>query len=92
MESIENLSKQGDEALDKLLVPVDSALEHLAAVALSEEAAYCFCQGQAVLAPHTASEGMVRIYDHNRAFIGIGTIDDDGRVAPKRLVKTNNIN
>ena len=96
MESIENLAKQGDDALDELLVPVDSALEHLAAVALSEEATYCLCQGQAVLVPHAPGEkpgeGLVRIYDHNRAFIGIGTINDEGRVAPKRLVKTNNIN
>ena len=91
MESIENLAKQGDDALDELLVPVDSALEHLAAVALSEEATYCLCQGQAVLVPHAPTEGLVRIYDHNRAFIGIGTINDGGRVAPKRLVKTNNI-
>lgn len=91
MEIVENLAKQGDDALDELLVPVDSALEHLAAVALSEEASYSLCQGQAVLVTHAPSEGLVRIYDHNRAFIGIGTINDDGRVAPKRLVKTNNI-
>ena len=95
MENIENMAKQGDDALDELLVPVDSALEHLAAVALSEEASYSLCQGQAVLVTHASGEkpgeGLVRIYDHNRAFIGIGTINDDGRVAPKRLVRTNNI-
>ncbi len=95
MEIVENLAKQGADALDELLVPVDSALEHLAAVALSEEASYSLCQGQAVLVTHAPGEkpgeGLVRIYDHNRAFIGIGTINDDGRVAPKRLVKTNNI-
>ncbi len=95
MEIIENMAKQGDDALDELLVPVDSALEHLAAVALSEEASYSLCQGQSVLVTHASGEkpgeGLVRIYDHNRAFIGIGTINDDGRVAPKRLVKTNNI-
>ena len=95
MEIIENMAKQDDAALDELLVPVDSALEHLAAVALSEEASYSLCQGQAVLVTHASGEkpgeGLVRIYDHNRAFIGIGTINDDGRVAPKRLVRTNNI-
>ncbi|MCK5433609.1 MAG: tRNA pseudouridine(55) synthase TruB, partial [Gammaproteobacteria bacterium] len=93
---IENLAKQGNDVLDELLVPVDSALEHLAAIALSEEATYSLCQGQAVLVSHAPGEkpgeGLVRIYDHNHAFIGVGTINEAGRVAPKRLVKTNNIN
>ena len=96
MEIVENLAKQGNDALDELLVPVDSALKHLAAAALSEDDTRCLYQGQAVLASRATGEkpdeGLVRIYDHNHAFIGIGTINDDGRVAPKRLVKINNIN
>ena len=93
MEMIENLSKQGEEenaALDQLLVPLDSALEHLAEVNLTEEMAYQLCLGQSVSVPQAPTEGLVRIYDHKYAFIGIGTILDDGRVAPKRLLKTNN--
>lgn len=90
MEIIENLANQGDNNLDELLFPTDSALEHLVAVTLSEKASYSLCQGQAVLVSHAPSEGLVRIYDYNNAFIGIGTINDDGRVVPKRLLKTNN--
>jgi len=93
METIENISKEseeGDAALDQLLVPADSALEHITEVNLTEEMAYYLCLGQAVSISQAPSEGLVRIYDHNRAFIGIGTILDDGRVAPKRLMKTNN--
>jgi len=93
METIENLAKEeeeGDAALDRLLVPGDSALEHLAEVNLSEEMTYYLCLGQAVSVPQAPTDGLVRIYDHNRAFIGIGTILDDGRVAPKRLLKTSN--
>jgi len=93
METVENLSKpgdEGDEALDQLLVPVDSALEHLTEVNLIEEMACLLCLGQAVSVPLTPTEGLVRIYDNKRAFIGIGTILDDGRVAPKRLLKTGN--
>jgi tRNA pseudouridine55 synthase len=91
MESLENLSKkEGDGALDQLLVPVDSALEHLTGVNLTEEMAYHLCLGQAVSVPNAPIEGLVRIYDHKREFIGIGTILDDGRVAPKRLLKTEN--
>ena len=93
METIENLSKDGDEAdavLDQLLVPVDSALEHLTEVNLTEELAYHLCLGQAVSVPKAPTEGLLRIYDHKHAFIGIGTVLDDGRVAPKRLLKTGN--
>lgn len=93
METIEDLAKEGEEgdaALDQLLVPGDSALEHLAEVNLSEEMTYYLCLGQAVSVPQAPTDGLVRIYDHNRAFIGIGTILDDGRVAPKRLLKTSN--
>lgn len=93
MEIIEHLSKGGDEtnaALDQLLVPVDSALEHIPDVSLSEEMTYYLCLGQAVSVPQAPRDGLVRIYDHNRVFIGMGTILDDGRVAPKRLLKTRN--
>jgi tRNA pseudouridine55 synthase len=89
MEMIEQLSKQGDDALDQLLVPGDSALEHLAEVNLTEEMTYYLCLGQAVSVPKAATDGLVRIYDHNHTFIGIGTILEDGRVAPKRLLKTS---
>jgi tRNA pseudouridine55 synthase len=93
METIENLSKdaeEGNAALDQLLVPVDSALEHLTEINLTEEMTYQLCLGQAVSVPQAPTEGLLRIYDHKRAFIGIGAILDDGRVAPKRLLKTGN--
>jgi tRNA pseudouridine55 synthase len=93
METIEDLAKEGEEgdaALDQLLVPGDSALEHLAELNLTEEMTYYLCLGQAVSVPQAPTDGLVRIYDQNHAFIGIGTILDDGRVAPKRLLKTSN--
>ncbi len=91
METIEYLSKQGDlanAALDQLLMAADSALQHFPALSLSEEMTYCLRRGQAVSTVCAPEDGPVRIYDHNRIFIGIGTILDDGRVAPKRLLKT----
>jgi hypothetical protein len=32
-------------------------------------------------------QGLVRLYEEEQ-FIGIGSIDDDGMVAPKRLIVT----
>ena len=94
METVEKQVERGDDALDGLLMPVDSALDHLPPVELSEDATYHLCLGQAVLMPYAfgekPGEGLVRIYDQNRIFIGIGTIMDNGRIAPKRLLKTGN--
>lgn len=94
METVEKRMELGDNALDGLLMPVDSALDHLPQTELSEDDTYHLCLGQAVLVPDALTEkpgeGLVRIYDQNHVFIGIGTIMDNGRIAPKRLLKTGN--
>ncbi|MEE8233837.1 MAG: tRNA pseudouridine(55) synthase TruB [Gammaproteobacteria bacterium] len=59
MITIENVEKQverGDDALDELLMPVDSALDHLPPVELSEDETYYLCLGQAVLVPYASRD------------------------------------
>lgn len=73
-------------ALDALLLPLESALEHWPAVRLSADAAFYLRQGQAVLVPQAPTEGLVRIYDPSLHFLGVGCILDDGKVQPKRLL------
>jgi len=72
--------------LDALLLPLDSALGHWPAVRLSADAAFYLQQGQAVLVPQAPTEGLVRLYDVSKHFLGVGEIQDDGKVQPKRLV------
>jgi len=72
--------------MDALLLPQDSALAHWPEVRLSEDACFYLRQGQAVLVPRAPTEGLVRLYDPSRRFIGIGEILDDGLVQPKRLI------
>jgi len=74
------------EGRDALLLPVESALSHWSSVGLSEDAAFYLRQGQAVLVPQAPTEGLVRLYDPSRMFIGVGCILDDGKVQPKRLL------
>jgi len=38
--------------------------------------------------PHAPTSGWVRLYEGNRSFLGMGEILDDGRVAPRRLMKS----
>ncbi len=76
---------QGLEQIDKHLVPMDRAVRELPEVVLPEITASQIKNGQAVLVRHLPEEGLVRLYEEEQ-FIGIGTIDDDGKVAPRRLI------
>ncbi|MBK1641005.1 tRNA pseudouridine(55) synthase TruB [Chromatium okenii] len=74
------------QRLDAHLLALDSALGHWPAVKLSADAAFYLGQGQAVLIPQAPTSGLVRLYDPSQKFIGVGTIADDGKVQPKRLI------
>ncbi len=87
LEDIAGQAEAGDmQALDALLLPLDSALGLWPAVRLSENAAFYLRQGQAVLIAQSPTEGQVRLYDPSERFIGVGTILDDGKIQPKRLI------
>lgn len=76
----------GFATLDTWLRPADQAIDHLPAVRLPSASALYVRQGQAVQTRPLPAEGLVRLYDENE-FIGIGEVLDDGRVAPRRLMK-----
>ena len=68
------------------LIPISDGLSHLPDISLSTDAAYYLCRGQAVRADGLPDNGEVRLYAKDVGFLGIGTVTDDGRVAPRRLV------
>ncbi len=76
------------EKLDYYLLPMDSAVSNLPEVNMSSILAAYVTQGQAVMVPHALTEGFVRMTVGPEAeFIGVGEIDEDGKVAPRRLVR-----
>jgi tRNA pseudouridine55 synthase len=83
---LKKLLSQGLEALDAVLLSVESALAQWPGVRLSSDAAFYLRQGQPVLVPHAPTSGWVRLYQGEHQFLGMGQILDDGRVAPKRLM------
>ncbi len=84
---VESHAAEGDlQSLDVALLPLDSALGHWPSVRLSADAAFYLQQGQAVLIPRAPTEGLVRLYDPSNRFVGVGSILEDGRVQPKRLI------
>ena len=78
----------GAEALDAFLLPVDSGLEHWPVVQLSAHSAYYWLHGQPVRVPELPKFGMLRVRDEHDRFIGIGEVDDEGRLAPRRLIRS----
>ncbi|WP_057831744.1 tRNA pseudouridine(55) synthase TruB [Colwellia sp. TT2012] len=80
------------ELLDPLLLPMNSAVDGMHCVYVDDMSANFLRHGNPVQAHNSPSEGCVQVYigedenDANAEFIGVGFIDDDGLVAPKRIV------
>ncbi|NKB33432.1 MAG: tRNA pseudouridine(55) synthase TruB [Pseudomonadales bacterium] len=86
IESLEAIKAEaGLAGIDQKLLPMDQAITELPEVNLPSITASHVKNGQAVLVRHLPEEGLVRLYEEER-FIGIGCIDDDGKVAPRRLI------
>ena len=80
------LAEQGMDVLDACLHPIDSGVADWPDVRLGSDAAFYVQQGQPVMVPHAPTEGWVRIYDQNH-FLGLGEIQDDGLIAPRRMIR-----
>ncbi len=85
MEQLETLAEQGFDSLDAVLLDSDSGIANWNKVELDADSAYYIKLGQAVQVSGAPVDGMVRIYSPD-GFIGVGVIQDDGKVAPKRML------
>ncbi|MCC2666437.1 MAG: truB [Gammaproteobacteria bacterium] len=85
--TLEESCKQfGGDVLMQYLLPVETAVQTLPAIKLSNSAAFYLRTGQPVMVPHSPMAGLVRLFSDEDDFMGIGEMLDDGRVAPRRLV------
>lgn len=83
--TIEQLTAMDQRSLFECLIKVDKPLEALPAVQLSEAQTVCIKQGQAITFQSLeTSPGKVRMY-HDAAFLGLGEMFLDGKLAPKKL-------
>ena len=85
--TIEQLEAMPVEAREALLLPVDSAIENLPKVILNADAAFYMMQGQAVWQAGKTPSGDLRLHNENNQFLGLGFLQEDGKIAPKRLIK-----
>jgi len=88
-EQVAAAEEQGFPALDALLQPSWAGLADWPRVELSETSAYYLRHGNPVRASGLPREGSVLIFQHGpeNEFLGVGAVDDDGMLAPRRLLK-----
>ncbi|QAX81728.1 tRNA pseudouridine(55) synthase TruB [Candidatus Pseudomonas adelgestsugas] len=78
----------GNESTDRYLMPSDSGLLDWPLLRFSKHSAFYWLNGQPVRVPGAPKFGMVRVYDYNNCLIGIGEVSEDGRIAPRRLIRS----
>ena len=75
------------------LHPVDSLLSNFPAIDLDSIAASFLIQGRAIFNCPAAIEypegEIIRLYNHDKLFLGLGEVLAEGKIIPKRLMMTN---
>ena len=94
LSELEKLKEAGSvEQLDQLLKPVDTPVSDYPAVEFDQITAGYFQLGQAIISNKVFRQGqegdIVRVFRAGGAFLGIGMVTEDGKVAPKRLIVEN---
>lgn len=84
--TMEELEKMSTDGRDNILLSADASIIDLPAVELDTDSAYYLLQGQSVWKSGINIEGLFRIYREDGQFLGLGELDADGKVAPKRLL------
>lgn len=88
LEAMEALVQaEGQDALQRLLTPLESAIPSMATVLLTTEQARFVRMGQSVQASNLPEEGLAKLFCTDQ-FMGIGEVIQDGRIKPHRLFNT----
>jgi len=85
LDELEEFAEQGSSVIDQILIPTDQALMDWPAVTVADEQMKDMRNGHTLQLPNLPDQGLVRIYDTDQLFYGIGRIGEDGRMAPKPL-------
>lgn len=71
---------------ESLILPADSAVKHLPAMTLDADSSFYLQQGQAIWCSGVIPQGLIRLYSEQKEFLGLGEQQNDGKIAPKRLI------
>lgn len=73
--------------LDKFIFPTEIMLTNLTEVVVTETMIFYLRQGQPVLVSGITASGLVKLKSKDGRFLGVGEINSDGLVAPKKIIK-----
>ena len=85
LRTVERLAEEDRESLRSGLLPPDEALTAMPAVAVGEADGSRFRGGQALQVAPGGQEGLVRVYEPGKKFVGVGELTGDGVLAPRRI-------
>ena len=88
--TLEQFEAMSDEERLAALAPPDSAVQYLPAITLDADSACYLLQGQAVWRSGAIPAGLLRLYSEQQVFLGLGELQSDGKIAPKRLMQQVN--
>jgi len=86
MQGAEQAAVDGPTELRNRLLPADVALASWPSCQISIADAERFCGGQAV-STDVDGDGLTKVYDVDRTFLGVGQMRPDGSVQPKRIFR-----
>jgi tRNA pseudouridine55 synthase len=89
--TLETLAAQSPDSLDACLAPADRLIQGLPMQQLDQESAWQMLHGQAVWLPRLQVGTLFRLYDPDQVFLGVGVVNEEGKLAPQRLVCTDSV-
>lgn len=72
--------------LDEALLPMETALEGMPKVEVDDASVMYLRNGNPVQVSGAPLEGLVQVFTEADEFLGVGQMNDDGLVAPKRII------
>lgn len=85
LSALEADAADGAAVLQRRLMAPDMALTGLPAVTVSADDGQRFCMGQALDGQDSELSGLVRVYDNEPRFLGVGEVSTAGTIVPKRV-------
>ncbi len=85
IQTLEAREAAGLGHLDEVLRPVDSALTQWPRLVVQDELCGRLSHGQTVPAERDWPRSWVRLYDPEEVFFGIGEVESEGRLVPRRI-------
>lgn len=87
LQQLRNCYESGSiAALDQYLLPIESIIRHLSPIQINHSLEFYLRQGQSIMVSRAPLSGLVRFHLPNGEFAGVGEVQKDGKVAPKRML------